>query len=320
MAPEMLTRPGRAVLIALVAVMLAVASFGCTAAPPSSKKTPSRGTGTASLLISSEFGGKVMKTKTIAFSEGDTVMDALRRNAKVQTAYGGGFVNAIEGLKSRYTGSGASQNDWFYYVNGVQPQVGAGEYRLRKGDRIWWDYHSWKRWQMIPAVVGHFPEPFAHGFEGRSLPTSILYGSGFEHEAKALKETLAKAGVKDILLMRLPAPETKNGRSRILLGLRPQVGRAFEGVKADLPLEVDGKNVVILDENGKRVDGQSGAGLVASVNAGDGTLDWFVTGTSENGVRKAAQLLIRGDPRLQGVVSVIVDPKGNVIRSPKSRC
>ena len=39
--------------------------------------------------------------------------------------------------------------------------------RLRAGDVEWWDFRSWKGGAMIvPVVVGAFPEPFLHGFNG----------------------------------------------------------------------------------------------------------------------------------------------------------
>jgi hypothetical protein len=102
---------------------------------------------------------------------GLTALQALERKADVDTSYGGRFVDAIEGIRSR------PQHDWFYYVNGIAPSRGAGEYRLHRGDVEWWDFTSWKRPNEFPAVVGAFPEPFLHGFGGR-VPPAVVVGRG----------------------------------------------------------------------------------------------------------------------------------------------
>ena len=53
--------------------------------------------------------------------------------------YGGRFVQAIEGI----AGSLSKREDWFYFVNGLEADRGAVEYRLRPGDVEWWDYRHW---------------------------------------------------------------------------------------------------------------------------------------------------------------------------------
>ncbi len=55
----------------------------------------------------------------------------------METAYGGRFVNAVNGLAS------ASHRDWFYFVNGRVGDRSAVEVRLHKGDTLWWDYRAW---------------------------------------------------------------------------------------------------------------------------------------------------------------------------------
>ena len=122
------------------------------------------------LTITRDFGARpVRELDAPAVGGGETVMRVLERNAKVATRFGGGFVQSIDGL----AGSAARQIDWFYYVNGVEASRGAAATRLHGGDRVWWDRHDWSAAMRVPAVVGSFPEPFAHGIDGKRLPVRV---------------------------------------------------------------------------------------------------------------------------------------------------
>ena len=101
---------------------------------------------------------------TTAVPTGVTAIQALRSAADVDTSYGGRFVRTIEGV----AGDADSKRDWFFFVNGIEADRGAAEYRLRPGDVLWWDYRSWAGEDMRePVVVGAFPEPFLHGYDGK---------------------------------------------------------------------------------------------------------------------------------------------------------
>jgi len=102
---------------------------------------------------------------------GLTAMQGLMRVAHVQTRYAGRFVQSIDGV----SGSLTREQDWFYFVNGYEADRGAAEYRLHPGDVEWWDYRSWKHAEHVPVVVGAFPEPFLHGYDGKRLPAVVLY-------------------------------------------------------------------------------------------------------------------------------------------------
>jgi hypothetical protein len=102
---------------------------------------------------------------------GLTAMQALDRVAEVKTRYGGRFVQSVDGLDGDIT----RRRDWFYFVNGIEADIGAAEYRLHDGDVEWWDFRSWKKRMREPVVVGAFPEPFLHGFGGETHPTLVLY-------------------------------------------------------------------------------------------------------------------------------------------------
>ena len=109
---------------------------------------------------------------TASVPAGVTAMQALRSEADVDTSFGGRFVQSIEGV----SGDAGAKRDWFYFVNGIEADRGAAEYRLRPGDVLWWDYRSWAGDEMRePVVVGAFPEPFLHGYDGRVRPAAVRF-------------------------------------------------------------------------------------------------------------------------------------------------
>lgn len=127
------------------------------------------GRGTATLWLTRDEGKTVLLVRAVPADE--SVLQALERSTKISTRYGGRFVQSVNGL----SGSITSRRDWFYYVNGVEGDRSAADYRLRDGDIAWWDYRDWGRSGMsVPAVVGAFPEPFVHGFDGKTRPTIVL--------------------------------------------------------------------------------------------------------------------------------------------------
>jgi hypothetical protein len=111
--------------------------------------------GSATLWVTRDRGQHVLLVTHVP--AGLTAMQALERKTDVKTAYGGRFVDAIDGIAS------AQRRDWFYFVDGVPPSSSAAEVRLRDGDNLWWDYRSWRRPDEVQAVVGAFPQPFLRG-------------------------------------------------------------------------------------------------------------------------------------------------------------
>ena len=57
--------------------------------------------------------------------ESETVLRMLDREADIETRYGGGFVQSIEGVAG--STEGERRLDWFFYVNGIESPVGSAE-------------------------------------------------------------------------------------------------------------------------------------------------------------------------------------------------
>jgi Domain of unknown function (DUF4430) len=162
------------------------------------------GHGQATLWVTRNEGTTVLLVRHVP--AGETAMQALDRSAKLDTRYGGRFVQAINGL----SGSVSSRHDWFYFVNGIEATRGAVDYRLHDGDVEWWDYRDWGRvGQNVTVVVGAFPEPFLHGYGGKVRP-AVVVGSG--HSALLLAKlvhgrvaALAPRGANVLRLVNGPA-------------------------------------------------------------------------------------------------------------------
>jgi hypothetical protein len=141
-------------------VVAALAGCGSTHTP-----------GSATLWITRDRGQHVLLIRKV--KAGQSAMAALQQVTKVKTSYGGRFAQSIDGV----SGSRSDQRDWFYFVNGYEADRGAADYTLHPGDVEWWDYRSWKHEMHVPVVVGAFPEPFLHGYDGKTRPATIVYDS-----------------------------------------------------------------------------------------------------------------------------------------------
>jgi hypothetical protein len=127
--------------------------------------------GSATLWITRDRGQHVLLVRHI--KAGQTAMQALQAAAKVKTSYGGRFVQSIDGV----SGDRSARRDWFYFVNGYEADRGAADYKLHPGDVEWWDYRSWRHAMHVPVVVGAFPEPFLHGYAGKTRAAAVVYDS-----------------------------------------------------------------------------------------------------------------------------------------------
>jgi hypothetical protein len=161
---------------------------------------------------------------------GLTAMQALDREADVETRYGGRYVHAIEGLE----GSLAGRRDWFYFVNGFDGDRSAADYELRDGDVAWWDYRSWRERMREPVVVGAFPEPFLHGYAGQTRPAVVRYQPGLRRGAEAIGRVLR---ARSVLPASSATPAGANvfllvkGPTRFTAGLRNESAAAGAPVR-----------------------------------------------------------------------------------------
>ena len=255
--------------------------------------------GAATVLVTRDFGATELGRKSArGIPAGETVMRLLQRRFEVQTRFGGGFVGSIDGLTGGRDGE--RPVDWFYYVNGIEAEVGAGDRKVTDGDRIWWDHHDWSTTMRIPAVVGSFPEPFRSGSEGERRPVRLDCAPSAGDVCDEVRKRLTAVGVLAASKARLgtdpgketlrlvvgPWKEIRADRASLLLESGPEASGVYAKPSKD------GATLELLDQSGKVVRTlREAAGLVAATRYEEQQPTWFVTGTDAAGVAAAASAL-----------------------------
>jgi hypothetical protein len=217
----------------------------------------------------------------------------------VETRYAGRFVQEINGIRSGE--SNGRRRDWFYYVNGIEEDVGAAEHEVRRGDRVWWDYRDWTTAMRVPAVVGSFPEPFIHGSDGKSFPVRIDCARGADETCNELADRLSRAEIipnKAGLgvpvgdeLLRFVAGTWGDVRKDDAVRQIEQ-GPGESGVFARVVRAGSGYRFDLLDRRGQVAARLfRGAGLVAATRFEEQQPTWVVSGTDEAGLNDAARVV-----------------------------
>jgi hypothetical protein len=277
--------------LAALALLLAAGLAGCGLGAGKG------GTG-ARVLVTRDFGTRQLGARIEQdLPSSETAMRLLERDFHVTTRYGGGFVQSIDGLAG---GRAAGRPiDWFIYVNGMESEVGAADVTLHDGDVVWWDRHDWGATPHVPAVVGSFPEPFAHGTKGKRYPVVLECADDVDAACKTVSERLGSVGVIA-------------GRQALGTGVGQDTVRVFVGrwseLRRDQALELldhgpassgvyvrfsaDGRSMGLLDPRAQVVRTlAAGAGLVAATRFEQQAPTWAVTGTDAAGVAAAARAL-----------------------------
>ncbi len=251
------------------------------------------GIGDVELTVTRDFGATPVLQREIEANESDTVMRVLEGSAEISTRYGGGYVQSIEGVEE--SERGGHPYDWFFFVDGVESPIGAADYALEGGERIWWDFRDWSATNHVPAVVGSWPAPFSDGYEGRSHPVAVECEGGGGACAR-VRQALEAAGVS-------VASGSPAGAIRVLVGPWAQLrsdpaaalieaGPEESGVYADFERRGGGYELVGLDPSGAAShDFGPAAGLVAATRRYEAPPTWMVTGATPAAVQAAAGLL-----------------------------
>ena len=321
-------------LLPLIAVSLLISATICACSTQSSESAPPSekepGTITVKVVATQNFGKELMFDETLEVLPDTSAMAALMEVAEVESTYGGGFVNAINGVRSEFTGSQKTKADWFFYINGIQSNVGALDYKLHDGDVQHWNFHIWSFRHFIPAIIDGFPSAFRHGFGGKVSPTLIVCQDNMKESAQKLAEKLVKLGVNNISLrsFRELAESEKESSNLILVGLPgnnliSELNQNWQRLGVFTYFE--NGNLIALDSRGE-VNAKYGAGtgLIQAtqnpwnpkgIGAGENVV-WLVSGTDEAGVESALDALINHHGEFQYACAVVV-VDGEIIKVPQ---
>jgi Domain of unknown function (DUF4430) len=273
----------------LVACALALA--GCGLGEGDERAGPG-----AELRVTRDFGRTELGVERLrTVREGQSVMRFLRSRFDIETRFGGRFVQAIEGLSGSRSGAPL---DWFYFVNGIEADVGAAEYELSPGDRVQWDRRNWEATMRVPAIVGAFPEPFRHGIEGKKLPVRVECEDPAADPCEEVKRRLRRVGVSSSgSALGVPGG---NEVIRVVVGLwrDARVVRAVAELEGDpdesgvfARVAGDGGSLELLDDSGRAarvVRPGDGTGIVAAARPTNDELVWMVIALDERGLEAAA--------------------------------
>ena len=273
-----------AIATALLLAALAIAGCGFGAGAD---------VGKVKLTVTRDFGAVPMLERSLEVKESDTVMRLLEGSADISTRYGGGYVEAIEGVEERERGG--HPHAWFFFVDGVESPIGAADYAVNGRERVWWDYRDWSATNRVPAVVGSWPAPFVAGYEGNRRPVAVECMGGGE-SCGLVREALRGLGT----LITSDPPESA---IRVLVGpwsrlrsdpaaVQLEAGPEVSGVFGGFDLQEDGYALIGLDQFGEAAAGFGpDAGLVAATRRYEAPPVWMVTGGTAAGVREATRLL-----------------------------
>jgi hypothetical protein len=313
-------------LVLIAAFLIATATLCACSTQPSEKEA---GVLTVRVVATQNFGQELIFDETLEVLPGTSAMSALTKVAEVETAYGGGFVNAINGVRSGFTEGQSMKTDWFIYVNGIRSNTGALDYELRDGDTQHWDFHDWSFHHFIPAIMGDFPEPFRNGYRGKTSSTIIVYADRLKEDAENLERRLIRLGVSNVSTKRTGelSENEKESSNLILLGTMDNmfISELNQNWKRlGFFTYFENGNLVVLDAEGEiAAKYDSGVGLIQATQNpwnpnGIGACEnvvWMVSGTDEAGVKDALDALVNHHIELQYACAAIVT-NGEVIKVP----
>jgi len=323
-------------LVSLIGIGILIALlYGCSAStsPPENDSglSPTEHSPSAKVVVVGNFGKKIFVDETVSIGENTTALDALQQVAEVKTKYGGGFVSAINGISSEYEGVKSKKKDWFFYINGMSANTGAGEYILQDGDIEYWDLRDWSFRQFVPAIIGDFPEPFLHGYKGVPYPTVIAYQDGWKEEASKIGEALSQLGIDSVSTRNadeLLATE-KETSNLILLGtsdfnLIEEINRPWN--RLGFYCHFEESSLKVFDPGGELAaehGAGTGVGVIQATQSiwnpkGVGACEnvvWMVSGADEAGVKNAVDTLVNHYKDFKYALAAVV-ADGEVIKVP----
>jgi len=305
-------------VVSLIVSLLIILPCGC--------QSQTSGEIAVRVIVTQDFGSELLLDEPVVLDDGANALDALEKVATVETKYGGGFIEAINGIRSQYS-QGKAKKDWFFYMNGMSANVGLMDYELYEGDVEHWDFHDWSFHAFVPATIGDFPQPFVGGYQGKNLPTIVVYDEGFRDAALDLAGELAKLGVQDVRAQAANelSSQDKEHSNLMLLGTEDLdlISELNENRKLGFCIHFEEGRVVIYDSRGNKARYESECGLIQATqnpwnSKGIGACEnvvWMVSGTSESQVQNAIGVLANDHEQFRYAYATVI-VGGEVIRVP----
>lgn len=266
-------------------------------------------TGARVLVTSGQGTANVLDRSGITVEDGEPALKVLQRTADVELSADGTTIESIDGTKAD------DGRAWSFWINGVEIRSGGLKTgqdinvqqrpvvatpqtaEVHDGDTVWFDLRQDPDVGQPRGVVGTFPEPFLHGFEGQRWPVRVECTEPRSTECRAVRDVLVDYGIPAVSnrLRTSYNPES----TRISVGLWADVredpaaqlaerGPKDSGIYA-VPSK-DGREIALLDPAGETVETAGpGTGLIFASRYRDETPSWAVTGTDMAGLKAAVE-------------------------------
>ncbi|MEM0493366.1 MAG: DUF4430 domain-containing protein [Candidatus Thermoplasmatota archaeon] len=270
------------------------------------------------VIITLDYGKSLILDSMVTNNKQLSAFDALESVASIDST--GGFVNSINGISSTYSLVNNEPKDWFYYINGMLSPVGSKSYIVHDGDIIHWDYHLWFDYKSSTAIIGDYPEPFLHGFNGNQPGNFIVYTLDSKGNAERIHQVLSSR--YNISSSLIPVDNlTSDIKSRgnlILIGVldvHPLI-REVMSLSQELGLFIryDNGSMIVLDELYRINDYFDHGGCIlalqnywnpkGSIN-GENVI-WIISGITSIDVDNACDILCYHPERIRYANSVVV--------------
>jgi len=272
--------------------------------------------GLVRLVVTLNYGEQVLGDDKYKLLSQCSVLDFCSSYLEIETAYGGGFINSINGIRSGYTekmGFNKKKQDWFLYINGVLAATGANDYEINKGDVIWWDYHEWGSNIFVPAMIGAYPSPFQENAD-------IFYSSSCSEYAADLENIIQGDALINTSINIIDKNIIEYSKPALVIGLwselqeNSQIKDLMDNYfKIGMFCFCDNEGMHALKSNMADTEQifTTGSGcIVATGNTiGDPNPLWFIIGYDETGLQLAIKQLEKGIPA-NCAWGLIVDPEG----------
>jgi len=270
----------------------------------------------ARVVVTADYGAQTIVDASVTLEQGTTAMQALKSVAEVGTAYGGGFVQTINGVGA----ARERRTDWFYAVNGILANRGAAEHVLRGGDVEHWDYRQWGFRRNVSATLGCFPSFFLNGYNGVVRPTAVAWEAPYESEAAAIASLLESCGVDNVesVELALLSDEWRKERNLVVVaGPGHETVREVYALwdKLGLFTRLEGSSLRVYASSGEEAAVfTDGTGILEAMQnpwnpSGTGACEnvvLLVSGTDADGVRAAAGALVESSAAMTAWCGVVV--------------
>lgn len=310
-------------LMALVLVVIALP--GCRIGSAALEESVTIG-----VVATQDFGREIIFERQAVIDRRMSAQDVLAEVTDFETD--GSYILEFEGLR------GNDQVYWMYYINGFLSKWFAGGYIIRPGDVMLWDFHPWAgAHHGSSAIIGSFPEPMLHGFEGVTYPTIVVYGDGFQDKAEAVAGGLGELGVSVSVSAEGELTEADTANNNIVL-----IAGSGSDLIADLNDKHEPLGMYVYFEDGNLYVTDYKFQAEQSYDAGTGVIQasqnpwnplgtgacqnavFMVSGVDGEGLSRAVQLLLDSIEDVKNgqtsaiayAYGVIITADGEVVRTP----